>query len=448
MRIRRNAFASVAVVPTLVAAALAVALVALIGSAQAAPSNKVYDATVRVKNGTTPSATSAVLTLTLTNNNRSKQTIGSANFTAPVGVTPSSPSINPVRTGWGAGLLPGGIVTFRSTSNALNSGESVSADVTVTIAGTCADASWLSQVKQSNDFSGTGNDFSVGVDTNLRPLGSLSIADIGTEVDDPDTPEDENLFVPQIEVSVQEPLAIAAKDICGAAYANYGRSSTFGASATLAPKDASPPRLVNADISSIAWTSGTGAGAGTGTATLEPVDVETGDHLVVSDQFTTITDESNEFDVVEKICTSFEDTCHWDNGNNQIHVDAPSPPLGASLGIGFIGDEGFSCNNDDAAIGSTLIYINPRDYEPGEAQSVTLTYDKTIPGTSGPTSAFSVCISKDNGLSWTGPIPECASDPPSTSDPTPCVQDRGRSNGNLFIVLFFDPTVDPVGGLT
>ena len=442
MRVSRTRFTTIAAASTLAT------LVAVIGAAQAAPSTKVYDATVRVKSGTTPAATSAVLTLTLTNSTRSKQTVGSANFIAPAGVTPSSPAINPARTGWEAGLAPGGVVTFRSTSNALMPGESVSADVTATISGTCLDATWLSEVRQSNDFLGMNNTFSRGSSTNLRPLGSLAIANIGTEVDDPDTPQDEKLFVPQIVVSVEEPLAVSAKDVCGVAYANYGRSSTFGASATLARKPATPLRLVNATLTQPAWTSGTGAGAGTGTATLEPVDVETGDHLVLSDQFTTITTESNEFDVVEKICTSFEDTCHWDNGNDKIRVDAASPPVGASLGIGFIGDEDFSCNNDDEAIGSTLIYINPRDYPAGETQSVTLTYDKTIPGTSGPTSAFSLCISKDNGVTWTGPIPDCASDPPVATDPTPCVQDRGRSNGNLFIVIFLDPNVDPVGGLT
>ncbi len=144
---------------------------------------------------------------------------------------------------------------------------------------------------------------------------------------------------------------------------------------------------MNATLTQPAWTSGAGTGAGTGTAALTPTpaDVETGDHLVLSDQFTSITAESNEFDVVETICTSFDDTCHWNNGNDKIRVDAPAPPLGASLGVGFSSDlSGFSCNDEtDAPVGGTLIYVNPRDYAPGETQSVTFTYDKTIPGTSG-----------------------------------------------------------------
>ena len=34
------------------------------------------------------------------------------------------------------------------------------------------------------------------------------------------------------------------------------------------------------------------------------------------------------------ICTAGS-ACHWDNGNNKIHVDAAAPPTGASLGVGF-----------------------------------------------------------------------------------------------------------------
>ena len=76
-----------AAVSSLVAAALVVtALVAVIGSAQAAPSNKNYSVTVRVKS-------SSVLTITLTNEKSSKQTLGSAQFLAPLNLTPSAPTV-------------------------------------------------------------------------------------------------------------------------------------------------------------------------------------------------------------------------------------------------------------------------------------------------------------------------------------------------------------------
>ena len=117
------------------------------------------------------------------------------------------------------------------------------------------------------------------------------------------------------------------------------------------------------------WTSGGGAGAGTGTAPLTstPADVETGDHLVLRTSATSDQATSDDFDVVETICTSFDATCHWNNSNNKIRVDAPAPPPGASLGVGFSSNlsSGFSCNDEtDAPLGETLIYVNPRDYEP------------------------------------------------------------------------------------
>jgi hypothetical protein len=446
MKARRNGFTPLAVVPTLAAAALIVlALVAVIGSAQAAPSTKFYDATVRVVAGPT-----TTLQLKLTNAAASKQTLGSANFTAPTGITNITVAAGSI-AGDGAFTVTsaGNVVKFRSTVP-LSRTQSVSANVQVSTTASCGDATWTAEAKQSNDFSGTGNNFSQGTLTNLRPLGSLAIANIGTEVDDPATPVVETAFVPQIKVSVQEDLAVTAKDICNAPYSNYGQSSTFGASATLARKVAIPPRLVHATLTQPEWTSGAGLLAGTGTAALTPTlaDVETGDHLVLSDQFTTIKAESNEFDVVEKICTSFDATsgCHWDNGNNNIHVDAAAPPAGASLGIGFVGDQDFSCGGGTAALGSTLIYINPRDYPPTDTtpRSVALTFDKTIKGTSGNTSTFVVCISKTNGEagSWLGPIPDC-----SATAPPPCVQGRGRVQGNLVITLLIDPHGDPVGGI-
>src|SRR5262245_18216597 len=157
-----------AAVSTLVAAALVItALVAVIGSEQAAPSTKNYSVTVRVKS-TSPSTK---LTLTLTNDRSSKQTLGSAYLTAPQKLARSAPAVNPVRTGWSASILAGGIVAFRSTSNALQPGQSVSVDMTVTNTG-CNNATWSAAAKQSNDFSGNGNDFALlAASTNLRPLG-------------------------------------------------------------------------------------------------------------------------------------------------------------------------------------------------------------------------------------------------------------------------------------
>ena len=448
----RGTRSTIAVVTTLVMAALILtALVAVIGSAQAAPSNKNYNVTVRLKS-TSPST---VLTITLTNDRSSKQTLGSAQFTAPVNMTPSNPTVTSPATGWQASVLPGTQIVQLVSTTALKPGDSLTTDVTVTTAG-CTNATWGAAAKQSNDFSGSGNDFALGSSsTNLRPLGTLAFVNpsvaadpaIGTHVDNPATTNVvEQLFVPQIAIPAPPAdVKVAAKDVCNASYPNYGR--IFGATATL--KRADPDTLTNATIPSIVWSATTtGNAVGTGTTTLDPAtgQVETGDQLVLDDDSTTIEAGSNVFDVVDKICTVFDTICHWDNGNNKIHVDAAPPTGGASLGIGFIDDDGFSCGGSSSALGQTLIYANPRDYGPNTGQSVSYTYDKTLPGTTGNVANFEFCYSKDGADgTWIGPMDDCAHSPPLISD-APCVQDRTRVQGNFVVTLFFDPHADPLHG--
>ena len=440
MKVRRKGSATVG------AAFALAALVAVIGAAQAAPSTKIYDATVHVVSGpVSPAPATATLRLTLTNSTKSKQTLGSANFTAGNGITLGTPTATSRPLQWTA--LPQGtnVVAFRSTV-ALKPGEFVFADVVVTTSASCI-ATMTTHVKQSNDFSGTGNDFAPGTSSNLRPLGSFTFDQIGSE--------DNGFFVPQIIVSEAAPVSLTAYDICGAKETGYGSGTAgnYGDVAILSRDDSQDPeRLEGATITGPTWTSGVGF------ATLTPGNVvETGDRLLATDEVTGITAKSDgdaaddlvDFDVVEEICT-FGDTCHWVNSNKKIEVDAQVQAPGASLGVGFSSNlSGFSCNNEtDLPLGETLIFVNPRDYESGETQSVTFTYDKTVPGSSGNVENFQVCMSKDNGVaeSWFLVL-DCEPDPPA-SDETPCVEDRGRTNGDLFVTIFLDPTVDPAGGMT
>ena len=427
MKFRRTRAISIAAL--VAAGTTALLLVAVIGAAQAAPDKKIYDATVHVTgNAVTP--TTATLTLTLKNDAQSNQTLGSANFTAPVGVNVTPGEVATDRPGSWTATSDGAVVAFRSTT-ALTKGQSVSANVTVGIDQTaCSNALWTTRAKQSNDFSGNpGNDFALSPSaSNLVPLGSLTIDTIATPLG--------AQLIQQIYVNQSKTVHVHAFDLCGEADSGYGTTApgNFGDAASLAAKADTPARLVGSGLPhAIAWPAGT--------ASMTPVVVETVDRVVATDTVSGINATSNDFDVVETICT-FGTTCHWDNGNNKIHVDAPPPPEGASLGVGFSDELSFSCTNGTTPLGGALIYVSPRDYEPGETQSVTFTYDKTIPGTSGSVSSFAVCISKDNGVHWSAQLPDCA-------DPAvaPCVQDRARVQGNLAITLFFDPFADPVGGM-
>jgi len=426
----------------LVAAALVVtALVAVITAAQAAPSTKIYNATVHVTSGTTPTATGgtltgATLTFTLANDAKGKQTLGSANFTPPTGVTLGSVTRAADLTGWTA-TVADGVVKFRSTSNALTpGGAAVSADVTVGITSSCSNATWTPEVKQSNDFSGQpGNNAAINLAaSNLRPLGKFTISRIQSQVG--------NQFAPQILVNQTKPVNVNAFDLCGIADGGYGTTAAgnFGDSASLAVETATPARLVGAGLPKAitSWPAGT--------ASMKPVVVETVDRVVATDAVTGINVASNDFDVVEKICVNGPTDCEWDNSNKKIHVDAPAPPPGASLGVGFSSTQNFSCDSTTAPLGGELVYINPRDYPENTTtgQFVAITYDKSIPGTSGNAANFSSCISKNNGVSWTA-LGTCANNPPVITD-APCTLNPTRVQGNLVLTLFFDPDADPVHG--
>lgn len=164
MKVRRNGFASAAVAPTLVAAALVVALVAVISSAQAAPTTKPYVATFE-----SPVAAGASATVDLVLENRaSPQSIGSANVTAQPGFSITGAEID------GAGdvngtVFPTTLLKLRSLNIAPGTSRTITIDVTTPCSTDAADK-WGIRAKQSNDFSGPpGNDFSlVAADSNLH----------------------------------------------------------------------------------------------------------------------------------------------------------------------------------------------------------------------------------------------------------------------------------------
>jgi len=448
MKVRRKGLATVG------AAFALAALVAVIGAAQAAPPGKIYSATVHV---TAPAeidtgAGTANLTLTLTN--ESKNTLGSAEFKPRTGVTvvpftDGRPTTDP---DWTANYdEASGSVRLLSTAPLIK-GESVSTDVEVTFAG-CTDARWDTRAKQSNDFSGNpGNDFTLSSNaslSNLRPLGSFDMTGIGTEVDDPNQTED--VFVPQIEVSTSTTFDVTAYDICGEVHTSYG--SGFGDSASFDADPDIPERLVEAVPADPTWV------GGTDTVTLTPAVVETGDFLVLADEVTEISFTSNEFDVVKELCTAFgtttATTCELESpGGGKIRVQAPKPPapVGAdvpSLGLGFNPNlPTFDCDGASEAVGDTFVNINPRDYPENATVKVTLTYDKSIPGISGPAADHALCLSKTNGLDWAfaNPVPSCGTDTPVLLD-APCIIEQKKDQGNLRIVLFIKAD-DPWGGMT
>ena len=392
-----------------------VAFAVVIGSAQAAPSTKNYTANVTAINA---AVTQNTFRLTLTNDPRSNQTLASANFKPPAGFTLGFASTT--RSGWSANVVQN-VVEFRSTSNALGKGASVFADVSVTgptLPTICLSAGWTVAAKQSNDFSGSGNDFTLlTAGTDLTPLGSFDFADIETVQSD--------LHIPQIFVGEAKPVAITARDTCGNIDTDY-------TGATLSAKAATPPRLDGTGVFSSLTFSG-----GSGTGTVTPPVVEAGDQVVVTDSRSGINTASNSFSVVETLCAVPGTVCKWQNKNKSISATStvPGDTNGtASLGFGF---RGLTAACGTRALVGEGVDINPYNYTSN--YQVTLTYAKSLTGP-GPASAFQFCLSKDDTLTWT-PLPPCT----STVTHGCIVSQKRVTGGALEFILSLSPG-DPWGG--
>jgi len=315
----------------------------------------------------------------------------------------------------------GDVVEFRSTSNALPNGQSVSADVSVTIdQDQCSNAAWATAAKQSNDFSGAGNDFAFDAgSSDVVALGSFSIATIETVTDDGQN-------VPAILTGVGKPTTTTALDICGEVkptYTGATRTATLLTDATFGP------------AAGLSWSNGVG------TVTITPALTETDNQLHVSDATSGVSGDSNFFDTTDRLCTSTDtEPCEWSNQGNKIKVTSDPPPDDASLGIGFNPTLSFSCADSSSPAGGAAVNINPR-YEQTEvaAIAVTLTYAKSV--TPGSANAYDVCFRKDDVATWSV-LSACASTPVP-----PCFISRKRVSGGDLEVVLWIATDDPWTGL-
>ncbi|MFL5958712.1 MAG: hypothetical protein ACJ75G_00390 [Gaiellaceae bacterium] len=419
--------------------ALAAAAV-VVASAQAAPIKKKYDAYVVAAN---PSSTS--FKLTLVNDALSQQTLGSANFSAP-GLSIASIPLTTFTTTdghhWSVCTGSGGVacgdgannvVELRSASagDALLPGQSVSVTADANATG-CTNALWVTAAKQSNDFSGSNNLFTLAAH-DLTPLGSFAIAPIETVLTT-------GSHVPQILVNKVAPISVTAKDTCGNVDTDYSGGSPYSG-ATFAAVSG----LANATFSGPSWSNGVGS------ASAKPVDVEVGDQFSLTDATTGIsatsssTEGKTTFDVVETICAA-GDSCTWKDKNNPITATSTVPnDNGKALGLGYRPfAAGATCTpeggNPKPPVGDS-IYIDPWKYD--SPYTIVLTYGKSILPNA-PASDFIVCKSPDNGQTWDATqIPPCPKTPVA-----PCAAAVKVSGGNLQVTLYLNPGDPHSGGFS
>jgi hypothetical protein len=431
-------------------AGLVLAAVIAVASSQAAGNTKPYTANVRIESASDPST----FRLTLANDPKATQSLGSANFTLPANFTAANgtaaiSNITPAGT-FNVTVANNNVVQFRATSSstALGKGASVYADVTVTIpsAAQCTTAAWTVEARQSNDFSGPpGNTMTLGP-SDLTPLGSFRIDHIGTV---------DGAFFPTVLTNQRFPFTTTALDTCGFTKTDYtGAQLTFsfltGAKFFKAGTNTQfdPPTAYGSVFSN-----------GVANVDVLPVVTETPNSLTVTDPTTGITDPngltdpSNTFDVVDLACIDTTPMCQWQNSNKAITATtAPPSATGASIGIGFNDNLSgfFACGGRTKAIGGSIFNLSPHFLPAGQTTyQVTLVFTKQVSG-NGPASGFVICLVHSmptSALDWTvSPTPDCPSSTPTAAD-APCVLDKRRISGGLLQVILFLDQNDPWGGV-
>ena len=214
-------------------------------SAWAPPNTKWYSTAITAPNpANVPAGAATPVTVRVTNcgtaspcTQNSTQSLGSANLTFPTNLSVPLGPINASNITqaqgktWSADVVanPNGTRTVRlrnpgpNTTNALAPGQSVSVTVNVTASGTCGPQPPIAtETKQSNDFSGNGNNFTrLGAEPTLAVSPGTFASFAWTA--QPDASQTAGTaFTPAAGIKVE------ARDGCGAVVTNYtGANAVF-----------------------------------------------------------------------------------------------------------------------------------------------------------------------------------------------------------------------------
>ncbi len=375
------------------------------------------------------------LAITVSNLPKSQQYLGSINVTIPATYTPvalDSVTTAPVAHDWSNSSLdvPGHLLKLRNagpnTSNALAPGQSVTAVLTVITECTPnSSQTWTTRAKQSNDFSGAGNDFTL--------VGSFPTS--GVHIGCPDhlafaqqptsttagQPIDAGLAPPGVSVDVldaADQLVTIATNAVGIAIAtNPGSGTLFG-------------------------TTPVNAAGGVATFTDLAIDLKgTGYTLAASSPgLTSATSAAFDISGIATKC-GHDPTCQGATGTKATPSDpavgtADVPVTSCSGQVCFLSlDEstGTFCNGP--CIANTIVFVPPSNVDGVGTVTIEI-YKGLLPGNLG-----SVGVFKLNLDGSTTQLFDC-----SNGNPVPCVSGRSHVNGGNGLFTISVGADDPVFG--
>jgi hypothetical protein len=407
-------------------AVVAAAIVAALAVPALAAKKKFYSASI---SGTTAfGGNSVTFTLTLTNLATSQQGLGSANVTIPAGFTfvAFGALTPPPGKTWNPPTLAGNVIQLRnpgpSNVNALSPGQALSLEVTViTPCPPNTSYTWVTHVKQSNDFSGTGNDFTrVGSDPAVAvTVGCPDHVDFGQQ------PTDTMAGQPIDAALNPAGVTVRIEDSDGQLVTNS--TAAVGVSIASGPGTLFGTTSVNA--------------VG-GVSTFSDLAIDTaGTYTLLAQSGTLTSATSSSFDITGVSGKCDQSPCGTATGvhatADDVTVGAVSVPVGTCEGVCFVSlDEGTGAFCDGTCVGNTIVFVPPANQD--DVGTLTIEMYKGL--FSGNLNNVRVFKLADDGVTVT----ELFNCPPS--DPlsgVPCVSARGRIPGGnaLFTILvgFGDP---------
>jgi hypothetical protein len=375
------------------------------------------------------------LAITITNQPTSLQPIGSVNVAIPATYIPValiSVTTSPVAHDWSNSTLdvPGALLKLRNvgpnTSNALKPGESVTAVVLVTTE--CAPNStrtWITRVKQSNDFSGTGNDFTL--------VGSYPTSTV--HVGCPD----------HLAFDQQPTNTIAGQPIDGALLPAGVSVDIFDSANQLVTIATNPIGMAighNPGSGTLFGTTPVNASGGIATFSDLAIDLKGAGYTLAASSSGLTSATSVPFDVtgIATKCGS-DPSCHGATGTKATPSDpavgtADVPVSGCSDQVCFLSlDEstGNFCNGP--CIANTIVFVPPSNVDGVGTVTIEI-YKGLLPG-----NLNSVGVFKLNSDGTTTQLFDC-----SFNIPVPCVSGRSHVNGgNGLFTISVGPN-DPVFG--